>query len=76
MGRSPKNPWLKLAEVEEIPAEALSDRESEVTLKSAGSEIGIINSVCGSLGQEIPRRRKRQPTPVFLLGKSVAHGIV
>ena len=54
MGRSPNNPWLKLGEVEVILVEALSDRESEVALVSAGSEIGIINSVCGSPGQEDP----------------------
>ena len=28
----------------------------------------------GSLGQKIPRRRKWQPTPVFLLGNSTRGG--
>ena len=58
MLRGPKNPRLKLAEVEVILAEALSDRESQITLKSVGSEIGIMNSVCGSLGQEDPLEKE------------------
>ena len=43
MGGSRTDPQLKLAEVEVIPAEALSNGKSEVMLKPAESQIGTIN---------------------------------
>ena len=39
-----------------------------------GIQIGAFGRLLGSLGWEDPLRRKGQPTPVFLLGKSHGQG--